>query len=322
MIAPKLIPGDEIRIIAPAESLSKKLTPKLIGRGVKRLEQLGLKVTFGKHLKESGEFDTATVNERLEDLHQAFSDSSVKAVLAANGGASANQLLKHIDYELIRENPKIFCGLSDITEITSAIHAKTGLITYYGPHFTSICACENLGQTLENMQYTFFTEETIELKPSQFYSNSEWDSEQILNPGFWTINEGAASGTCLGGNLLTLNFLLGYSFIKDIGDSILFLEENKVIDYKGINKEIQQILNHPQSRTIKGLIIGRFQRESGMSKELLYSCIKSKKELRDVPVVGNVDLGHTLPMVTFPFGGKLKLSAKKDDNVKIELFKF
>ena len=59
-----------------------------------------------------------------------------------------------------------------------------------------------------------------------------------------------------------------------------------------------------------------------MSKELLYSCIKSKKELENIPVVGNVDLGHTLPMMTFPFGGQVKLSAKKEDDVKIEIQHF
>lgn len=218
MVAPKLKKGDEIRIIAPAESLSKKLNSKLIERGVTRLEKMGLKVSFGKYLNEKGDFDSGSIDHRLEDLHEAFSDSSVKAVLAANGGASANQLLKHINYKLIKENPKIFCGLSDITELTSAIYTNTNLITYYGPHFTSICACEHLGQTLKNMQDTFFSEQPIEIKPSEFYSNSEWDEEQILNPGFWTINEGEASGICIGSNLLTLNFLLGYSFIPDIGN--------------------------------------------------------------------------------------------------------
>ncbi|MGB7786447.1 MAG: S66 peptidase family protein [Salinimicrobium sp.] len=322
MILPKrLKKGDHVRVIAPAESLSPKFKEPLRQRGIDRLKELGLEVSFGKYVNEPGPFKSAIREHRLKDLHEAFEDDTVDAVISANGGSSANQLLKHLDYELIKKKPKIFCGLSDITELTSAIHAKTGLVTYYGPHFTMLGASEHLGHVLKNMKKCFFSEESFEVQNSEYFSNSEWEKELILNEGFWTINEGEVEADCLGGNMLTLNFLLGYEFIPDIAGKILFLEENHLIDYRGIQKELQQILNHPQGSKIKGLLIGRFQRESKMNRKLLEDMIKSKEELSGIPVVGNVNCSHTIPMSTFPFGGRLKFSAKKGDKVRIEIIK-
>ena len=319
MIARRLKKGDHIRVIAPAESFSSKFTDQMKQQGVDRLNELGLKVSFSKHVHEKNTFLSADIKGRLSDLHEAFEDDDVQAVLSANGGSSANQLLKHLDYELIKRKPKIFCGLSDITELTSAIYAQTGLVTYYGPHFTMLAASKEADVMLDNIKATFFSEEPVLLEPPEFYFNSEWGDEKILNDGFWTINEGEAEGRCIGGNMLTFNFLLGYQFVPPMKDCILFLEENHIIDYRGTQKEIQQILNHPQGREIKGLIIGRFQRKSKMSRKKLTEMIHSKKELANLPVVGNVDCGHTVPNYTFPFGGSLRMSARTGDKVKIEL---
>ena len=101
--------------------------------------------------------------------------------MAAISGSSANQLLKHIDYKLIKDNPKIFCILSDIAELNSAIYAKTGLTTYYGPHFTMLGSSLFFRDMLFNLQETFFSDQPIELKPAEFYSDSHWDTQRILN---------------------------------------------------------------------------------------------------------------------------------------------
>ena len=308
-----------MRVIAPSESFFPKFTKELEERAVKKLEEMGLKISFGKHVRELNEFDTASVEHRLEDLHDAFSDSSVQAVIVANGGTSVNQLLKDIDYELIKNNPKIFCGLSDLTELALAIHEKTGLVCYYGPHFSMLGAAEIIDPSYENMQKMFFSKEHVSLEAPEFYCDSAWDKEKILNDGFWTINEGEADAESVGGNLLTINFAMGSRFMPSIKNKIIFIEENKVIDYKGVQKEIQEIINHPDGGSVKGVIIGRFQKETGMDRKLLTSLIKSKKEWKDIPVVGNVDCSHTAPMMSLPIGGKIKISAKSGDDVKIEV---
>lgn len=306
-------------MIAPSESFSPKFTEELQERAVKKLEGLGLKVSFGKYVREQNEFDTASVEHRLEDMHDAFKDPDVQAVISANGGTSVNQLLKDIDYDLIKNNPKIFCGLSDLTELALAVYAKTGLVCYYGPHFSMLGAAEVIDPSYENMEKMFFYEDPVTLDAPQFYNDSAWDKEKILNDGFWTINEGEAEAESIGGNLLTINFTLGSRFMPAIKDKILFLEENHIIDYKGVHKEIQEIVNHPDGESIKGILIGRFQKETGMDRALLTSLIKSKKEWQHIPVVGNVDCSHTAPMMTLPIGGKIKIRAKVGDKVNIQV---
>lgn len=319
MIPDKLKKGDHVRVIAPSHSFPPEKSEFIKKQGKQRLEKLGLKVSFGKYVDEFNDFSTTTVEHRLEDLHEAFADPEVQAIIPAKGGSSGNQLLKYIDYELIKRNPKIICGLSDITEVAAAIYAKTGIVTYYGPHFTMLAASKIVDYSLENMRQTFFSEEVVRLQPSEYYSNSEFDKEVIVNDGFWTINEGSAEGSCVGGNLMTVNCLTGSEFMPELEDRVVFLEENKVIDFRGVQKELQAILNQRNGSSMRGLVIGRFQRQTGMDRELLTKLIQSKKELEEVPVIANIDFGHTTPMVTFPIGGKLKFEARGGDKIKLQL---
>ena len=102
-----------------------------------RLQDLGLRVTFGRHAEESDAFTSSSVQVRIDDLHEAFADVHVAAILTVIGGYNSNQLLRYIDWELIRAHPKIFCGYSDITALQNAVWAKTGLVTYSGPHYST-----------------------------------------------------------------------------------------------------------------------------------------------------------------------------------------
>lgn len=156
MIASRLREGDNVRVIAPSHSFLPQFTEEMKSRAVERLNKIGLTVSFGKYVDELDEFNTTTVERRLEDLHDAFADPDVKAVMPANGGSSVNQLLKFVDYDLIKRNPKIFCGLSDITELGNAIYAITGLATYYGPHFTMLGASKLGDYSIEHMKKSLF----------------------------------------------------------------------------------------------------------------------------------------------------------------------
>lgn len=98
---------------------------------------MGFQVTFSKHAEELDRFASSSISSRVQDLHRAFRDPNVKAILTTLGGYNSNGLLKHLDYDLIRKNPKFFCGYSDITALNNAIYTKTRLVTYSGPHFSS-----------------------------------------------------------------------------------------------------------------------------------------------------------------------------------------
>lgn len=146
MIPNKLNPGDEIRVVAPSKSL-QRVQQKIFNNALKHLTNEGFKVTFSKNSGEIDFFNSSSIQSRIEDLHDAFSDNNVKAILTALGGFNANQLLEYIDYSLIKENPKILCGYSDITALLNAIYSQTGLVTYHGTHFSSFGFEEELDYT-------------------------------------------------------------------------------------------------------------------------------------------------------------------------------
>lgn len=212
MIPEKLKPGDEVRIIAPSRSM-KILGEDCIAIATERLEAMGLKVTYGKYVYESDDdYMSASKEHRAEDLNDAFKDKNVKAILTVIGGFNSNQILNLIDYEAIKENPKILCGFSDITALLDTIYAKTGLVTYYGPHFSSLGMKKGCEYTVEYFKKMFFETEEIEVKSSESWSNDAWFIDQenrefIPNEGMFVINEGEAEGVIVGGNLCTLNLL-------------------------------------------------------------------------------------------------------------------
>lgn len=320
----KLKKGDEIRIIAPSRSINI-LSEEIKNTTNKRFVELGLRLTFGKHINETDEFNSSSIESRIADLHEAFNDKNVKGIITVIGGFNSNQLLKYIDWELIKNNPKIFCGFSDITVLNNVIFAKTGLVTYSGPHYSSFGQKLYFEYTLDYFQKCLMTDSSFEVNPSDSWSDDEWYLDQnkrelINNRGHLVINEGEAEGTILGANLCTFNLLQGTKYFPDLSDSILFLED----DYESVShtfdRDLQSLIHLPDFNKVKGLVIGRFQKKSNMTDELLKKIIKTKKELDNIPVITNVDFGHSDPKITFPVGGEVNIIASKN-KLSIKLIK-
>ena len=324
MIPEKLKSGDEVRVIAPARSMN------ILGEDCKqiateRLESLGLKVTFGKHIMEADPDSFSTsIEARIEDLHDAFRDKNVKAILTVIGGFNSNQLLDYIDYDLIKENPKILCGFSDITALSNAIHARTGLVTYSGPHYSSFGMKKGFEYEFEYFKKIFFEENEIEVTSSKEWSDDAWFIDQenrefIPNDGMFIINEGEAEGKITGGNLCTLNLLQGTKYMPEIKDRILFLEDDDMagkLYFVEFDRNLQSLIHLPDFSKVKGIVIGRSQKATEMTKEKWIKLIKGKRELDKIPVIAGADFGHSTPIITFPIGGNAKLEAK---NGKIKL---
>ncbi|KKQ23723.1 MAG: muramoyltetrapeptide carboxypeptidase [Candidatus Roizmanbacteria bacterium GW2011_GWC2_37_13] len=318
----KLKSGNEVRVIAPSRSLS------IIGKEIqetanKRFKELGLKLSFGKHVNEIDEFNSSSIQSRAEDLHEAFSDKNVKAVITVIGGFNSNQLLKYIDWELVKNNPKIFLGYSDITALNNSIFTKTGLVTYSGPHYSTFGQKLFFDYTLEYFKKCLMSDDQFEIVASENWSDDQWYLDQnkrelIKNSGHLIINEGEASGTILGANLCTFNLLQATEYFPDLTDSILFLEDDYESAPHTFDRDLQSLIYLPNFNKVKGLVIGRFQKKSKMTDDLLIKIIKTKKELNNIPVVVNVDFGHTDPKITFPIGGKVKIISKKNlSSIKI-----
>ncbi|WP_078381196.1 S66 family peptidase [Sutcliffiella halmapala] len=316
MIPANLREGDEVRIIAPSTTHSI-LSEENIELSTRRLEELGLKVTFGKNINEKNSLLTSSIKSRLEDLHDAFNDTNVKAILTTIGGFQANQLLSYIDYDLIKKNPKIFCGYSDITALSNAIYAKTGLVTYSGPHFSTFGMKKGFEYTHEYFVRAFLEDsDNIQLYPSTEWSNDTWYLDQekrefYRNEGYLIVHEGQCEGTIIGGNLCTLNLLQGTEFMPSLEGSILFLEDDELVNPRTFDRDLQSLIHQPGFAGVKGLVIGRFEKGSNFSNDILIDIISTKKELANLPVIANADFGHTSPMFTFPIGGEAQVSIKQ-----------
>lgn len=325
MIPEKLKAGDEVRVIAPSRSMAI-LKDDCINLATKRLEELGLKVTFGKHILEADpDYMVASAKARAEDLNDAFADKNVKAILTVIGGFNSNQILRYIDFENIKNNPKIFCGFSDITILSDSIYAKTGLVTYSGPHYSSFGMKKGFMEyEMEYFKKMFFENSEIEVKSSEEWSDDSWFIDQenrefIKNDGMFIINEGEAEGKIVGGNLCTLNLLQGTEYMPSIEDSILFIEDDEMagkLFLVEFDRNLISLIMQPGFEKVKGIVIGRAQKAACMTNEKWIKLIKNKPELANIPVIAGADFGHTTPIITFPVGGTAKLIAKDG---KIEL---
>jgi len=313
LIASKLKVGDEVRVIKYA---------------VKAIESLGLKVTFGKNVNEVDMMGSSSIASRVEDLHEAFSDKNVKAILTVIGGFNSNQLLNYLDYDLIKKNPKIFCGFSDITALQNAIYCKTGLVTYSGPHFSTFGMKKGFEYSLDYFKKIFLQRKRIEVIPSQQWADDAWFLDQenrtfYDNEGYWLINEGKAKGTIVGGSLSTIQLLHGTSYMPSLENAILFIEADAItdgnFDVVEFDRDLQSLIHQPSFNKVRGILIGRFEKKFNIDLEKLKFIINTKSELKNIPIIANADFGHTNPIFTFPVGGWCEMSASKG-SVKIELF--
>jgi muramoyltetrapeptide carboxypeptidase len=311
MIIPKkLQAGDEIRVIAPARSLAL-LSEENLNLAKGNLERQGFKVSFSKNCREKDIFMSSSIQSRVEDLHEAFKDQNVKTIFTAIGGFNSNQILKYLDYELIKNNPKILCGYSDITALSNAITAKTNLITYSGLHFSTWAMKNGFEYNLDYFQKCLINDDVISVESSKIWSDDTWYKDQENrnfenNSGFLVINEGEAEGRIFGGNLCTFNLLQGTEFMPNISNSILFIEDDDMAgNFFGVefDRNLQSLIHQPNFDKVKGIVIGRFQKNTDMTIEKLKHTIKTKQELKNIPIFANADFGHTNPMITFPIGG-------------------
>lgn len=324
MIPQKLKNGDEIRVVSPSRSLAV-VSDENRKIAIKRLESLGFNVAFSKNVEAKDEFSSSSIKSRITDIHAAFNDKKVKAILTTIGGFNSNQLLKYLDYDLIKSNPKIFCGYSDITALSNAIYKKTGLITYSGPHFSSFGMKRGIDYTLEYFQKCLIEKGPFDIFPSNSWSDDAWYTNQekrkfIKNSGFSIINQGEATGTIVGGNLCTLNLLQGTAYMPSLANKILFVEDDEESLAHTFDRDLQSLIHLPDFCRVRGVIIGRFQEASKINRGLLVKIIKTKKELSKIPVIANVDFGHTTPQITFPIGGTAAMTSKPN-RVSLKILK-
>lgn len=323
MVIPyKLRCNDEVRIIAPSRSL-KLISEETRNFANRCFDEMGLKVTFSKNCELSDDFMSSSIEKRIEDLHEAFADKNVKCILTVIGGHNSNQLLRYIDYDLIKNNPKIICGYSDITALSNAIYTKTGLVTYSGPHYSTFGMKKGIDYTIEYFKKCMFSNDEYKLEPSKKWSDELWFLDQEkrefhINNGYKSFGNKRAEGKIIGGNLCTLNLLQGTEFMPNLTDTILFLEDDEMTSPETFDRDLQSLIHQKNFDTVRGIVFGRFQIQSKVKEELFKQIINTKAELKKIPIIYNVDFGHTTPHITFPVGGYAEITAGENIEITIK----
>jgi muramoyltetrapeptide carboxypeptidase len=294
LIKPKrLAKGDTIAVIAPASGLSNEDFDKAL----KNLADLGFKTIAGKHARNRTGFLAGTDKERLEDLHWAFSAKEIDAVWCVRGGYGISRLLPDVDYDLIKRNPKIFIGYSDVTALHLAISQNCNLVTFHGP----VAASNFSDYTKKHAVNALMNPSApykVELSPDNVAKESNLFKTEV-------ITKGKCRGRLVGGNLSLLSALAGTPFrLKNPKGKILFIEDVGEQPYR-IDRMLTQLRQSVELRQFAGIALGVFEdcnpRDAATSQSLM-DVLKDRLGDLKIPVVYGLSFGHIRDQFTLPVG--------------------
>ena len=305
---PRLKAGDTVAVVAPSGSDKNKARAELLATE-KYLNSLRLKVVYGKHLGQGKlPLDTPDKSGRLQDLHWAFGEGEIAGVFFLTGGWHLNQILPDVDWDLIKHHPKVVLGHSDGAIFLNAMLAKTGVVGYYGGNFSALGATEGADFTHKFLKKCLLEVSNFELESSGMSYDKDFREEEPQlkkhkSGGWWAVQKGIGQGTIIGGNLSSVTLLNGSKHMPSYKNAVLAVEM-----YRGslaeFDRMLEAILQQPKVDKLEALLVGRFVSEAEIKKSELEQIIKAKPQLQGVPIVANLDFGHTLPRLTLPIGGE------------------
>jgi muramoyltetrapeptide carboxypeptidase len=305
LVKPRALrPGDTVGLITPSTYVSD---PDRLWLAQRTIEELGLRCRMGRSVGRREGYLGGTIRERAGDLHAMFADPEVKAVFCVRGGYGAAMLLDSLDYALIRKNPKILLGYSDITALHLAVHRMAGLVTFHGPVVLSGLT----DWTLEHLRRALF-----EPKPLGKLSNPP-EPRPIRPKHPWrAVRPGKARGPLVGGNLTLVSTTLGTPYEIQTEGRILFLEDVGEEPYS-IDRMLTHLRLAGKLRGIRGLIWGECAgcrpREFQPGFESTFSTGEVVQNILgslDVPVLTGLVIGHTDDQMTLPLGVEAELDAE------------
>jgi muramoyltetrapeptide carboxypeptidase len=310
IIRPRVLhEGDLVGVITPSAYVSDPDRLALVETTIK---YFGLRARMGKNVGKRAGYLAGSIEDRLEDLHQMFRDPEVKAVFAIRGGYGAAQLLDRIDYDLIRRNPKIFLGYSDITALHLAIRKRTGLVTFHGPVVLSGFSA----YTQEWFRKAMFSPEPLGAVTNPPESN-------LLRPAhpLRTVRPGKGRGRLIGGNLTLISTTMGTPYEIDTRGRLLFIEDVGEEPYR-MDRMLTQLRLAGKFDGVAGVIFGECYectpREFQPSFESTFSLGEIVDRILgklDVPVLSGLTFGHTDDQLTLPEGVMATLDAGKQELV-------
>lgn len=300
MIKPmKIKKGDTIGVVAPSNPITGDNMEE-IKKAKIILESYGFKIKLAKNLFSNTNEYSATAKEKTEDLNEMFADQSIKMIWCAKGGENSNSVLDYLNYDLIKHNPKIICGYSDITSISNAIYAKTGLVTFSGTNFKTIATDET--------DYSF-KEAIKRFEKCSLELGLEDDVDK-------TINKGKAEGILIGGNLSLIYGLTCGKYALNFQNKILFLEELGFESSPAlVSNHLYYMKQNGVFDNIKGLWIGNYEHESNISLEkIILDTIGDEIKF---PIIKSDYFGHTEKKTVIPIGTSARIDTNKIRKIEL-----
>ncbi len=283
--------GGSIALICPGGPISSQRLLK----SIKLVESLGFKVRPAKNILAQNGYLAGTDEERLNDLHAAFRDPDIQAVWAIRGGYGCTRLLPLIDYDLIRANPKLLIGYSDITALLNAFYQQTGLVGIHGPVASS-------------------TVEEIDRKGlAQMLGVEETDGSQtkvLTAPGLLSTGEGTVNGVLIGGNLTLLASMTGTPYAVDCTDKIVLLEDVGEKPYR-IDRMLTQLRQGANLGKAKGILLGEFvdcEADLDDNSLGLVETLSDRLYNLGIPILAGFPAGHGDRNFPVPIGGRVEMN--------------
>ncbi len=292
-IKPKgLKSGDTVGVIAPSSGIDEEDFAK----AMQNMTDLGFKTKVGRYTKSVNGFLAGTDKERLEDLHWAFRDKEIDAVWCIGGGYGATRFLPNIDYKLIKNNPKVFIGYSDITALHTAIYQNCGLVTFHGPVATSTFSDytkKHVINALMNPSANY----KIELSPENVANQEKHFKTEI-------IAKGKARGKLIGGNLSLLTAMSGTPFgLRETRGKLLFIEDVGEKPYR-LDRMFVQLKQSVNLRELAGIALGVFENcdAPNLTSQTVLDVVKDQLGNLGIPVIYGLSFGHIRDQFTLPIG--------------------
>ena len=299
MVIPnKLKKGDTIGVVAPSNPIVGDNVEEIM-KAKEKVEKDGFKVEFSKNLFSNTNGYSSSAKEKAEDINYMFSNKNIKMIWCAKGGENSNSTFEYLDYDLIKKNPKIICGYSDITSLCNIITAKTGLVTFSGTNFKTIATDET--DFSYNEAIKRFVDENLDLGIPEDYK---------------VLNEGIAEGELIGGNLSLTRGLVEGKYKIDFRDKILFLEE---LGFETGPAMASNYLYYMKQNgvfdKIKGLWIGSYNHESNISLEKIVLDVIGDKY--NFPIIKSNNFGHIEKKIVIPIGTKAKIDTASKEKIML-----